>query len=52
MTIRGCSFVVVMCKYSDGRLDSVVRWKKFVKKDADREVCMLSNGMKCCDVLP
>ncbi|KAH8491136.1 hypothetical protein H0E87_023322 [Populus deltoides] len=37
MTIRGCSFVVVMCKYSDGRLDSVVRWKKFVKKDADRE---------------
>ncbi|KAL3573696.1 hypothetical protein D5086_024309 [Populus alba] len=37
MTIRGCSFVVVICKYSDGRLDSVVRWKKFVKKDADRE---------------
>ena len=37
-------------QYSDGMLDSVVKWKKFVK-DADREVCMLSSGTKCCDVL-
>ena len=36
-------------QYSDEMLDSVVKCKFFVK-DADREVCMLSTGKKCCDV--